>query len=299
VSDIVKKNLLNSTSIVDGFAGWEEATEGDDRPQGGGLIQGILIKFTNEAQWVTRDGEKLPADLKLVAVDIARVVQKWRDQQPVETIILESHQKFPDIEQMNEETPHDEWVEGPDRKPRGPWQGQHVLYLLDATSLQKYTFPTGTVGGRWAIRDLREKTVWMRRVKNETNIYAVVTLSDIFMNTRFGGRQRPDFVIQRWVRLGGEGGEVEALSPAATNNGALAKPAGEPASQTDLPLTEVKEPTLAEDMGDSIPDFDEPVVAKPETVNVPKTTARRTLNKPSPAKTSARASSRRRLSDAG
>src|SRR6516165_7002347 len=109
MSDIVKKEPTN----IDNFAGWEDGIEGDDRPQGAGIIQGTLIKFTNEATWVTRDGE-LPADLELVAVDVKRVVQKWQDQQPVETIILEPHQKFPDIEKMNEETPKEEWVEGPD-----------------------------------------------------------------------------------------------------------------------------------------------------------------------------------------
>jgi hypothetical protein len=64
---------------------------------------------------VTRDGDELPADPELVAVDVGRVVQRWQDQQPVETIILQPHQKFPDIEEMNEKVPKEEWVEGPGR----------------------------------------------------------------------------------------------------------------------------------------------------------------------------------------
>lgn len=52
MSEIVKK----PTSIVDNFEGWDDSVEGDDRPQGGGVIQGILVKFTNEAEWITRDG---------------------------------------------------------------------------------------------------------------------------------------------------------------------------------------------------------------------------------------------------
>jgi hypothetical protein len=126
--DIEKKEPPLPPIVDDGFAGWEDGVEGDDRPQGAGVIQGTLIKFSNEGQWVTRDGEELPADLELVAVDVARVVQKWQDQQPVETIILEPHRKFPDIEQMNAETPKEEWDEGPDGQLRGPWQSQHILY---------------------------------------------------------------------------------------------------------------------------------------------------------------------------
>ena len=79
------------------------------------MIQGTLVKFTNEATWVTRDGEELGPDLELIAVDIARIVQKWKDKQPIETIILEPGQKYPDIEELNDKTPRDEWTEGAQR----------------------------------------------------------------------------------------------------------------------------------------------------------------------------------------
>src|SRR6516225_9213450 len=173
MSDIIKKEPTS----LDNFAGWEDGVEGDDRPQGAGIIQGNLIKFTNEAQWVTRDGEELTGDLELVAVDVARVVQKWQDQQPVETIVLEPHQLFPDIEAMNEKTPREQWIEGPGGL-RGPWQAQHILYLLDLKTMDRFTFPTGTTGGRIAVRELRDKLVWMRRVKRDQNIYPVILLAD-------------------------------------------------------------------------------------------------------------------------
>src|SRR6516225_9716979 len=226
MNDIVKKDPAS----IDNFAGWDDGVEGDDRPEGAGVIQGSLVKFSNEAMWVTRDGDELSADLELVAVDVARIVQRWQDQAPVETIVLEPHQKFPDIQEMNEGVPRSEWVEGPDGQQRGPWQAQHVLYLLDAGPMDKYTFATVTTGGRIAIRELRDKLVWMRRLRGP-NVYPVITLADKFMNTRFGGRQRPFFVIKRWVRLGGEGGEVEALPPPSlppqTQPDLFAKPAGQ------------------------------------------------------------------------
>jgi hypothetical protein len=179
------------------------------------------------------------------------VVQKWWDGQPVETIILQPHQKFPDIKAMNATVPKKEWVEGPNKGEMvGPWQAQHILYLLDTNTMDRFTFPTGTTGGRIAIRDLRDKLVWMRRWRGP-NVYPVITLADKFMNTKWGGRQRPHFVIKRWVSLGGESGEVQALSP----------PAQAPAdmsAQAELPLTTVAEPTLKEEMGDEIP-FDDPI----------------------------------------
>jgi hypothetical protein len=298
MSDIVKKDPTS----IDNFAGWEDGVEGDDRPEGAGIIQGNLAKFTNEATYVTRDGDELPADLELVAVDVARIVQKWQDQQPVETIILEPHQKFPDIEEMNEKVPREEWIEGPDGQLRGPYQAQHVLYLLDPATMDKFTFPTGTVGGRIAIRELRDKLMWMRRLRGP-NVYPVVLLSDTFMNTRFGGRQRPHFKIVRWTRLGGEGGEVEALpSPATmTTQQALdefAKPTEKPApqiSEPELPLAEVKEPSLKEELNDEIPDFGNENAESPKAAAPPLANPRRDLKKP--AKTSAKKPPSKRASN--
>ena len=152
---------------------------------------------------------------------------------------------------------------------RGPWQGQHVLYLLDPKTMDKYSFPTGTTGGRIAVRDLRDKTMWMRRLRGP-NVYAVITLADMFMNTKYGGRQRPSFKIVRWVRLGGEGGEVEALPGPSTP-----QPTQQPAQQ-DLPP--VAEPSLAEEMDDEIPDFGES--AAPPWQSTPPPKAKTAPSKP-------------------
>ena len=50
MSEIVKKDPTG----IDNFAGWEDGVEGDDRPQNAGIIQGSLVKFTNEATWIDR-----------------------------------------------------------------------------------------------------------------------------------------------------------------------------------------------------------------------------------------------------
>jgi hypothetical protein len=211
------------------------ASDGFDHADGearSSVIKGRLVKFSNDAAWLINDDEELPGDLELVAVDIVRVVQKWRDKAPVETRILAPDEKFPDIKQLNAETPRSEWVEGPDGELRGPWQSQHIVYLLDIKTMDTYSFATGTVGGAIAVRDLRERTSWMRRMRG-SNVFPVVTVSDVFMNTRFGGRQRPHFKIRRWVSFGGNGGLSVAESPAPQ-------------------LTAVTKPTVAEETGDEV-----------------------------------------------
>ena len=114
--------------------------------------------------------------------------------------------------------------------------------------MDHYSYPTGTTGGAIAVRDLVDKTKWMRRFRG-THVYPVVSLSDTFMKTRFGGRQRPNFLIKRWVSLGPD----EKMLPApniAPQQPAAEKPA-EAAAQTDLPT--VEEPSLNEQMNDEIP----------------------------------------------
>ena len=96
---------LTPVRAADGFEGYEDRIEGDDQQQGGGVIHGAVVKFTNEASWVTRDGIELPPDLELAVVDIGRVVQKWADQRPVETIVLEPGQEIPGLQGAQRQGP--------------------------------------------------------------------------------------------------------------------------------------------------------------------------------------------------
>jgi hypothetical protein len=207
----VMENEIAKTTAVDGFEGYEGATEGEQERGGGQVIKGTIIKFTNEATWVLPDEDEVDAMHEFIATDIVRVVQRWHDARPAETIVIGPHQKFPDVAKMNDAVPREEWVEGKDGKLRGPWQAQHVVHLLDPVTMNRFSFPTGTIGGSIACRDLTDKVTWMRRFRGP-GIFAVVCLRDVFMNTRHGGRQRPHFEIQRWVRLGDGGGEPLAIS---------------------------------------------------------------------------------------
>jgi hypothetical protein len=128
-------------------------------------------------------------------------------------------------------------------------QAQHIAYVLNPATLDRYCWPTGTTGGKIAIRELVDKTKWMRRFRG-AGCYPVVTLSNVFMNTRFGGRQRTHLVIKRWTSLdaGGNSVPVPALESSATK------------AEPSPGVKAVAEPGLSEQVGgDEIPPFDDPI----------------------------------------
>jgi hypothetical protein len=229
---ITMNEVVKPKPLLDGFQGFEDAVEGADSPANR-LIQGQLVKFTNQSTYVAGGGEELSDKVELVAVNVTRVVQKWGDGQPIETIVLEPGQKFPDVEKLNASVPQSEWREGPDGKLHGPWQAQYLVYLLNPNTVERYTYATGTTGGGIAVRDLVDRTQWMRKFRGE-NVYAVVSPSNTFMNTRFGGRQRPHFVIKRWVALGGESALPATEQPALTGPQAVEPPTAKEALDDEI-----------------------------------------------------------------
>jgi hypothetical protein len=152
---------------------------------------------------------RMSADLELVVVDVLRVVRKYKKEGPPETTILEPGEKFPDVKARNEATPRTEWVEGPDGQMRGPWVAQYIVYLVDPIIMDRFTYPTSTIGGGICVREIVEQTKMMRRFRG-ANAYPVVKLADVFMVTRFGGRQRPELKVVRWIEFGS--GEAKQLS---------------------------------------------------------------------------------------
>jgi hypothetical protein len=194
----------------------DERVDGEDDEQAGRIIQGIRLMFGNDFIWTTSDDEEFPKNQELCVVDTLRCAQKWVDHKVVDTISVPPSQKWPDIEKLNADCPKSEWQKGPDGQPQGPWQRTRVAYFVDLETMQKYTYASGTVGADICVREFRDRVRTMRRFRGES-VYAIVTLGDTFMPTRWGGRQRPDFKIQRWIKLGGDGGDPNALpKPAPT-----------------------------------------------------------------------------------
>jgi hypothetical protein len=180
------------------------------------IIRGVKLKFTNDAEW-EGDDEAIEADREFLVAEILKTVQKWIGGRPIETRVLAADEKFPDIDALNDEAPDEEWVEKFGRKV-GPWERAYIVYLLDPETMQVYTFPTSSDGGGRAVRELRQAASLARRLKGP-GIYPRVRLTDVHMNTQFGGRQRPHFEIVGYETLGSP-----ALAPAEPKQIVSAKP---------------------------------------------------------------------------
>jgi hypothetical protein len=223
--------------IGDGFDDYADET-------GDSIIKGAKLKFTLDYKWVVGDVEISPKR-ELLAVEILKIEQKWLPGQapPAETRILAANEEFRDIRALNEKAPREEWQER-FGEPRGPWQVAQVVYLLDPTTMEIFTYvaPTpmfkgdksGNYGGTRAIRDLRESTKLARRVQG-ASVYPVVTLGDTFMPTEYGGRQRPCFNIKGYRTIGEAPRELEpppkppAPKPLAPESDAKVLPASKAA----------------------------------------------------------------------
>jgi hypothetical protein len=222
-----------------------------------------MIKFTNTCEWVLRNGEVLAHDRCLVVTKTEKIEIKWGlDKKIAERRPVAEGEKFRDIEKLNEETPREQWVKKLDGKGlKGPWEAQLVVHLIDDSTMDRFWYPTSTVGGKIAIRDLKQKIAWMRRLRGQ-NVYPVVLLRNTYMSTGYGGRQRPHFIIVRFVKMGI--GVEEALpelpSPTTASGPAMieAKPVAarqvlDQVTGQAQAIETVEPPSLQEDLGDSVP----------------------------------------------
>jgi hypothetical protein len=192
------------THALDGFAGYTDLVAGKEdqyRPAGGAFIQ-----FNQRApQWTFNDGVSLPPDREYIAFNVGREVVKWppgaEKGAPVDRKILAPHELFPDIEQMNESTPKSDWRIDLNDNLVGPWQTQHVLYLIDLVSTQRLIFPTRTQGGHVAVSQLVLLVNDRRELTKVPNLVAVVLLQDKLFSPKYGTR-RPHFEPVRFQPFG-------------------------------------------------------------------------------------------------
>jgi hypothetical protein len=244
----------------DGFDDTEDGVEGAGEQQyDGRVIQGEKLKFSNDSVWLTPDDEEFPADRELCVIDTQRVVQKWVEQVAVETMFVPLQSKWRDLDKLNAACPKTEWRKDFNGNSVGPWQRSRVAYFIDLNTMEKFTWPSSTVGGDICIREFRDRVAMMRKLRG-ARVFAIVTLSDRFMNTKFGGRQRPDLKIARWIMMGPDGQALPvptapALPPTASTKATLDDFAKQDKPATDAAgLQTVAEPSLSEMMdGDSVP----------------------------------------------
>ena len=244
-----------------------------------------LLKFV-DGRFVTREGEEIGPDKELVVLGLEKVVQKFVGRKLLDTIIVPDGAKVPNLKEMNDAAPREEWGVDLNNNPVGPYTLVLVLKLINVT-LDRFAFITNSVGGSIAIGDLSDKTRIMRRFRGP-NVSPVVSLGVTTFRTNFGPKKRPDFRIVRWITLSadvlpGPDRPTAAPTPAIGRHDAVAtstiavvdQPAPAPAAATPAAApaaaaqsaptlaaavregvtlgTPVDPPSLKEEMADDLP----------------------------------------------
>jgi hypothetical protein len=142
---------------LDEFQDWTCEVESRDEQISERAIVGQLIRFGNDGKFRLRDNSEFTKPL--IIANCRRVITRWGgDRKPVgRPIFLKAGEKIPDLKKRNEETPKSEWIEGFDGKPKGPWEAQHVVYMVDPVSIDQFSYPTSTIGGEIAVRELIDR----------------------------------------------------------------------------------------------------------------------------------------------
>jgi hypothetical protein len=237
-----------AAQALDGFEGYESGIEGKTVTVPPDRGSSLKLKFL-DGVWLDPNEQEIKAEL--VALDVQRKVQKWlTDDGPAETIVLAPGAKFPDIDAMNAACPQSEWREK-FGKMTGPWSGEHVVLFVDPiVTMQGYWWPSPvtTVGSAVCVRNLVSQVKLMRQFRGAL-VYPVVELTHTFMNTAFGGRERPHLDVKRWITFG-PGGSTALPAPDAPS---IARPESALGSSgAQMEMRTVEKPTAKEVIGDEI-----------------------------------------------
>jgi hypothetical protein len=207
------------------------------------VIQGTKLKFI-DPRWLI-DGRDVTGML-LTVIGVRNVVNKWSpDNKPLVTNILPAGEKFPNFEALNAKEPQSAWRMAFGQL-KGPWEGQHCLYLIDE-HFGRYTWPSpiSTIGSSIAVEEIVGHIKKIRKFRG-LNVFVVVELGHVhFRNQYKADRERPFLKVIRTVELGANRPE-ELPAPD--------KPLPELMQQGAPADAKTVEPvTLAEEMGDKCP----------------------------------------------
>jgi hypothetical protein len=170
--------------------GWND-TDANDR-----IIQGELLKCI-DGNW-TVNGTAAPK--RLLPLATITVLQLWKEQTPVRTLVKGRDNPWPNLDDLNAEIPQEDWEVGLDGKLRPPWQRQFIVYLLDPDTAANYTFANGTAGASRAVANLKDAIKWQRALRGD-HVVPLVELSNKPMPTKFGTKLRPHFQVIEWRNL--------------------------------------------------------------------------------------------------
>jgi hypothetical protein len=226
-----ERKIIMSNDLVSTFDGRE-----------GNRNRGPFAKFSsdNANLWTATDGTVFTDADRFLATGTDKFLQRFEEgipkiEQPKSGELLQDT-----ADDLNKKIPQDQWPIGLNRQPEPPWKPTYAVYLLRVRDAAMYTASNSTVGHRIAVHNLTDRVKIMQKLRGD--VLPVVTLSAKPMKTKFGLKQRPHFEIVEWQTFGGGdgGGKVIEHKPSDGGVAAIGKP--------------VKEPTLAEELDDDLPD---------------------------------------------
>jgi hypothetical protein len=184
-------------------------------------IKGPIVKCV-DARWSVRDGTELKDGEPLLCFGTTQGNQRFIDNVS-ELILKQPGKPLPDVDELNEQIPTDEWEEGLNGEPRPPWQRVYLVYLIRMHDASMLTFISGTSGARIAYNKLTSQVYTMRLLRG-ANMAPIVKLSSKPMKTKFGTKMRPDFEVVDFREIGGNGRSAPQIESAKGEAGKPVKP---------------------------------------------------------------------------
>ena len=194
--------------------------DGDDG-YGDQAIKGPIVKCV-DARWSVRDGTELKDGEPFLCTGTTQGNQRFIDNVS-ELILKQPGKPLPDVDELNEQIPTDEWEEGLNGEPRPPWQRVYLVYLIRMHDASMLTFISGTSGARIAYNKLTSQVYTMRLLRG-ANMAPIVKLSSKPMKTKFGTKMRPDFEVVDFREIGGNGRSAPQIESAKGEAGKPVKP---------------------------------------------------------------------------
>jgi hypothetical protein len=250
-----ERKTPNALMPVDGFSDTGDITASP--------LRGIGFRFKEGkiGEEYIAYSEPFPVANRIFAgIDKTDGWQKLAEGVPPEYLMRKPGESRPPRPHVDEK----DWPVDLNGKPVHPWKLTQYLYLLDTATGEISTFWSNTTGGKMAFAELSDQVKIMREMNPGTIPVPLITLERTMFPTGFGGKKaRPFFKIVGY-KLRSQIGAQNLLT-----------------SETK-PV-----PSLAEELNDEIPSFEDENAENPKTTAPLPAAPRRDLKKP-PAKTSAK-----------
>jgi hypothetical protein len=146
------------------------------------LIHGIILKCV-DGHW--KDSDDITPTGEMVVVHTTRALQCWKNQelldyeieQPGETLTRDH------ADELNAPIPKEEWGLGLDNQPRPPWAINWVVYLIDLTAGQRYTYLNSTWGAQVGVEKLEDRMNVQRALRGP-GVRPIIKLDSRPMKTK-------------------------------------------------------------------------------------------------------------------